>query len=327
MPKTTDEYVAENRARIRQVDRRFIQVADSVERSLSFSRNTVTVDVALEAYERPTGSQIIFGHGDAAHGFGRGTFGDDKGAWSLVTDVEASAEFTKDGREAVVDALAGQAGAVKTGKAGGSTSAAATGDTALGAAHASEPAFSTKDDYQTVRTHTVFPATFPGNPGEFGIFDDGGRLLARVTISKPSLATDVEIKGELVLTFSGDGVGNAVVTTDGEEAIADAMQSIASTARLHEFAFGTGSTDFAKSDSSLTSEEFRKNAGLTRDRDVITAVTRVFKSEPSTQPVDLSEMAVYDNAATPNMIWAVTFRTVSKDDTFGFDADIGFRVV
>jgi len=55
------------------------------------------------------------------------------------------------------------------------------------------------------------------------------------------------------------------------------------------------------------------------------AKTHVFEREPqNAQPVDISEMAVFDDDG--RMIWATTFREFTKRDNAGFNAENEFRV-
>lgn len=332
MAKDVREYVAENRQRIRNVDSRFVEVDSAQERSLTFGPSTVTVDVDVEVFKRSTGSQILFDHPEDAHGFGMGTFGDDKGEWEEVADAAATARFTRRGRRAVVDALDGDTGAVFEGGAGGDDSTAASGDEELEGEVARSGTFNTKDDYNVVRSHTIFDTVdVVGTVVEFGIYDREGRLLARVTIDEPSIANDEEVKAEVTLTFEGDGVGSSVVTEKGEEAIADSMASPSDIIGLEEFAFGSGDESFEKTDEELTDEEFRKGLDRRRDRDAITARTHVYDIDPSTdpdlddvQPVDVREMAVFDTES--RMIWATTVRSFEKTEEFGFNAESLIRI-
>jgi len=326
MPKDVDKFVAENRQRIRGVDARFTQVDSNQTRSLSFGPSLITVDVGIEVYKRSTGSQVIFGHGDDAHGFGRGTFGSDKGPWSLVTDTEASVEFTKLGRKAVAESLDGQTGAVEEGTAGVDDTTASTSDTALGDERERVAVFALEDATNAVRVRSIFGASIPTGVVEFGIEDGDGRLLARITISSPSIASDDEVRADVVCTFEGDGIGNSVITDAGEGVVADAFRSPKVTTGPTEIAFGTGSTTFTESDTSLTSEAFRKECVRELGRDSVNAITHIYDEDPTTSPTitgshsfDLSEMAVFDDAGT--MIWATTYRTLTKTESNGFNAE------
>jgi len=326
MPRQVDRYVAENRQRIRGVDRRFIEVDSNQNRDFSFGPSTVEAVVSIELYKRTTGGQIIPGHSEDAHGFGRGTFGDDRGAWSSVTTTEASVEFTKKGREAVAEALNGEAGAVEEGVAGVDGTTASTGDTALGDERERVGVFATKDDFRTVRTYATYGASTPTGVVEFGLVDGDGRLLCRVTIASQSIATDDELKANILVEFVGDGIGNSVVTNDGEEAVADAFKDPKSNVGPTEFGFGSGSTTFSKSDSALTTEEFRKACARELGRDFVIAKTHVYEDESGvTEPVDISEMAVFDNSG--RMVWATTMRQFTNTDSIGFNAESLIQVV
>lgn len=319
MPKELDEYVAENRQNLRQVDRRFIQVSDSRDRNLSFTGSTIEVGVEIEVYKRSPGTMLIFGSSQAAHGFGRGTFGDDRGAWSLITDAEASAEFTKDGRKAVADALDGQTGALSFGSIGYGTTDADTGDTSLESKSGDGLAHGTKDAVNILRCHTLFSHTsIAGDPTEFGIFDENDRLLARVTISSSAINDDDEIKADIILTFTGNGVGDSVVTNDGEEAIAESIRTTQATVGIKTIRLGTGSTDFTESSSALNNQTISKDALRNKNVDLILARTYVLVAD---QTNDLFEMGVFDN--TGRMIWATTFKKFpDRDEPFFAEADI-----
>lgn len=320
MPKSVDEYVAENSKRIRDVDSRFVQVDSNRARDLSFGSNFFEVTVEVEVYKRSTGDQVVFGHPDGSKGFGRGTFGDDRGAWSLITDVEASADFTRQGRKAAAEALDGKAGAVERGAIGGDTTTVSTQDTSLGAETGRRDTFASRLG-NTTRTTTLYAATdVVGVPGELGVFDGDGRLLARVTVNIADGAIDPtdEVRGVVTLTFEGSGNGKAVITDDGQEALAAALRSPKSVVGPSEFAFGDGDTDFDESDSSLTSEVTRKNAGRDTGRDRVSSFTRLSEADMSSISVDLSEVGLFDNDG--RMLWATTFRAIQSDSP-GFNTE------
>jgi len=313
MPKSVDDYVAENSKRIRNIDGRFVQVDSNRSRDLSFGSNFFNVTVEVEVYRRSTGDQIVFGHPAASKGFGRGTFGDDRGAWSLVTDTEASADFTKQGRRAAAEALDGQEGAVAEGAIGGDTTAVSTEDTALGQEFDRADTFASRSA-NTTRTTTLFGSTdVVAQPGELGIFDANDRLLARVTVDIPDGTVDDtdEVRGVVLLTFEGSGNGNAVVTSEGENALADSIRSPKVSVGPTEYAFGDGDTDFSKSDTSLTSEVIRKNSGREVGRDRIESFTRLSETDMNGISVDISEAGLFDNDG--RMIWATTFRAIQSD--------------
>jgi len=323
-----DRLVAENRQQIRQVGGRFVEVDSNRDRDLKFGPNIFVVDVDATVYKRSTGSQVIFGHPDPDHGFGRGTFGDDRGDWSEAgANTSYDVVFTKQGRRAVIRALDGQEGVVTRSKAGTGSDDPVTADTSLTDVYSDVPTVNERPSNNDVQTKGVHDAVdWVGDPVEFGVFDAAGRLLARVVVDGDwSIANDDEVRIDVTLAFEGGGVGNSVITDDGEDAVADAMANKFEVTGPVEFGFGSGDTDFSKSDSSLTAEEFRKPNERNIDRDRMVAKTHVFEREPqNAQPVDISEMAVFDDDG--RMIWATTFREFTKRDTAGFNAENEFRV-
>jgi len=330
MTSDIDRIVAENRKQIRKVGNRFIEVDSNRDRNLFFGPTVIVVDVGLDAkvYKRSTGSQIVFGHPDESKGFDRGTFGDDKGGWvEAGSDVSVDAEFTKEGRRAVVRALDGQEGRVFKSKAGTNDSDPQTSDDALTNVFAVARVINDKpssNELQSIGRHDS--VSWVGDPVEYGIVDESDRLLARVVVNGTwDIDPTDEVRLHVTLSFEGDGVGNSVFTNDGETAVRDAMADLYAATGPVEFAFGSGDTDFDKTDSSLTDEQFRKDCERNIDRDRIITRTHIFESEPSgIQPVDLSELAVFDGDG--RMLWATTFSQFTKRSNVGFNSESEFRI-
>lgn len=327
MTKNADSYIAENRSDIRNTQANFIEVTDrGASRDLSFPRNTIEVTVEVEVYKRSLNSSLISGHPDgSSYGSGRGEAGDVRGGWTLVEDTEASAVWTKDGRNAVRDALDGQAGGIAEAVLGHGTRDASTSDADLQDRQATVYATGTKDDRKTTRGHGIYLFQDHNEAGtEFGLLDGNGRLLCRVTVGDVAPTKDEEVRAEVVLTFDGYGVGESVVTDEGERTIADSVRLDSVTVGLLEMAWGTGTTSFSTSDTSLTSEEIRKNVQRELDLETIRTFSKLFKSEPSTQPVGLGEVAVFDNNG--NIVWATAFDPEEKDDSAPLTTTVGFRI-
>lgn len=327
------QQVAENRRDARRLNGRFIDLPETANRNLSFARNTIEVSVELEVYKRSLGSSLISGHPDPQHGSGRGESGDVRGSWSKVSTTVTSALLVRDGRNAVRDALDGQAGALREAAVGTGGSEAVTGDSALSTETGRTLAYgvTSTEAHNGVRGRANFLFAEDGLVGtdaaEFGLHDETGRLLARATTDGVTVAETEEVRVDMTLTFEGSGTGNSVITEDGEEALAEAMRAVGVTVGLNEIAFGTGSTDPSKTDTGLEAREFAKYCGRDLDNEQITAVVNVAEAEPSTQPVDLTEVGVFDNAATPRLVWRVTMDTLEKTDSFGFRTSAGFRIV
>jgi hypothetical protein len=326
MTRDAHQYIAENRQDIRDTQANFIEVtAEGTARELSFPRNLVLVSVEVEIYKRPLNTSLISGHPDGStHGSGYGEAGDLRGDWTLAEDVENSTEWTKDGRTAVRDALNGDAWEIKMSVLGDGTGDAQTTDTDLGDRQATVFAFGTKDAANVTRGHGLYRFNQHNGAGtEFGLLDDDGRLLCRVTVGDVAPTTDEEVRAELVLTFSGDAAGDSVIVDDGEKAVADAMRLDDVAVGLLEMAWGTGTTAFSESDTALTSEEIRKNVVREKEVQSLRVFGKLYTNEPATQPVDLSEVAVFDNNG--NMVWATTFDPQEKDDSAPMTTTVGYR--
>lgn len=331
MPQEADIYIAENRRDIRATASNFIQAAERQNISISFARNLIEVSVGITVYKRSLGDTFIIGHPDDSQGIGEGDLGDNRESWTQVEDTIGTAEFTKAGRNALRDALDGQAGGIDEAGVGTDSTTASTGDTSLGSLSTKTNATSVdseKPNSTTARGIGVWRfADHENEAVEFGLYNTDGSLLCRLTLpSSVSPTSGEELKAEIDLTVSGDGTGTSVVTDDGEEAVADALHDKNTTVGLNKIAIGTGTTDFSKSDSSLTSEEDRKP--VTRDLliEAIRASATWFDGEPSGLPTTFSEMAIYDNAGTPRMIWATTFSGEEKTDGVPLQATVGFRI-
>lgn len=327
MTRQIDRFVAENRERIRNVDNRFVEVDSARDRNLSFGPSTFTVSVDVDVFKRSTGTQAVVGHAAESKGFGRGTFGDDRGAWDAV-DVTVDTVFTRQGRRAVVRALNAEAGAVTTTKAGVGTDDPVTADTDLTGVYAVTRTTNRRPDTGEAEIRGVHDAVaWVGGVVELGIFDAEDRLLARIVATSADAidATD-DVRVDVTLTFDGDGVGNSVITEAGEDVVADAMVLVLENHGPTEFRFGSGDPDFDKESTGLADEQFTKACERLVDRNRITARTHVFETEPAgLMPVDVSEMAVFDD--DDRMIWATELRTFTKRDDAAFNAESEFRVV
>ena len=330
MPQITEQ-VAENRESTRRLDGRFVDLPETANRNLSFARNTVEISVTVEIYKRSLNDSLISGHPDPAQGSGRGVAGDVRGSWTAVSTTTQSALFVRAGRNAVRDALDGQTGAVREGAVGTSSTDASVGDTALAAETGSTLAYGVKDSATVMRARSNYLFAEDGlgstDAVEFGIKDETGRLLARVTTDAVDVAESEELRADISLEVNGSGVGNSVITTDGETAIADSLRAIGDVVGINEIRFGTGSTAASKSDSALGNEEYAQNALRTLSNEAIEAEVVTDSSQPSTQPVDLTEIGVFDNSSTPRLLWRTTMDPLEKTDAFGFRTKVSFRIV
>jgi len=328
MTKGADRSIAENRRDIRRTEANFIEAPDAGSISLVFGRNVVEVEVTGEVYKRDLNDPLVVGHPNSStHGIGTGSIGDQRGGWTLVASDEDSGELVRDGRTAVRDALDGQTGSVREVGVGTGTSGADTGDASLVSLSSKTNGATDKPASKVAGAMGVFRFHEHENAAtEFGVYDVDGSLIARLTFSGVNPTAEKEVRVLVSLTVTASGVGDSVFTDDGEIAIADSLNYPKEVVGLNEIAFGTGTTDFTKSSTGLTSEEIRKNVIRTLELEAIRARVKLYENEPNTQPVDLSEMAVFDNSSTPRMLWAMTFSPEEKVDGVPLTGTVGFRV-
>lgn len=329
MAKDVRDYVAGNTQQIRRIDTRFIQVeGDKRQQQLSFGRNEFQVAIAtVTVYTRDLNDGLYSGHPADKHGSGRGVAGDQRGGWTQEFQGVSTEAFTRGGRNAVRDALDGQTGAIAEAAVGTGTADADVRDSALGTEHTSKWSYGLKDSATNTRSraHFLF-AQHPATAEEWGVKDGGGRLLMRATETFTT-TNEKEVRLDVTFEFTGDGAGNTVVTNAGEKAVADSFRADSVTVGLDEIAFGTGSSAFSKSDTSLTTEEYRKKAQRILEAERITARVWTADDEPSgvtSSGTDLTELAVFDNNG--NMVWAATMDPFTKTDQFAFLTDVEFRI-
>lgn len=327
MPRRIEETVAKNRAGQKRLEGYTIEVSSDATRDYVFTGNVVEVTVGVEVYTRPLRSTLIMGHPDAAQGMGRGNLGDNRGDWTLVTDTEASGEFTKGGRETVVDILSGTINGIAALAVGSGTGSAGTGDTALESRTGSTFAFGVKDAGNITRARGGFRFhEFGDAVAEYAVEDRDGGLMCRLTTTTVNPASDEELKVGITFEFDGSGIGDAVITSAGETGIADGIQMQSETFGLYEVALGIGTTAPSKSDTTLANEQDRKLAARETSDEVIRAYTKWYKNEPSPeQPLDVTELGVFDFDG--NLMWRAVFDAFEKNDTFPFEGGAQTRII
>jgi len=325
------DQVAENRESARRLDGQFVTLPETARINLNFARNTIEVAVSLDIYTRPLNTNLISGHPDGSqYGSSFGESGDARGAYSAKSITVQSKEWTKTGRDGVRDALNGEAtGAIREIAVGTGTAAAGTGDTALGTETGRTVAYGLKDSSNVVRARGTFRFSEDGLGGsdatEFGLFSDGGDLLARVVTDPITVSEDEELRADITLTVTGSGVGDSEFTNDGEAVVADAIRSPGTVVGIAELALGTDDTSPSKSDSALGGEVLSKDTLREKSNESIEATIRVLASEPSSQPVTLREIGAKDNNG--NLLWRAIYEDRDKDESYGFDAGVGFRMI
>lgn len=334
MARGIERQVAENRQDVTRLDGQFVSVPDRVQQNLRFLRNRIQVDVSLEVYTRPLGANdLVSGHPDGStHGSGHGVSGDHRGGWTQVASAASTHEWTREGRNAIRDALDGQTGSIAGTAVGTGGTDAAPSDAALVAETGTTFAYGVKDSGNEVRARSQYLFSEAGDgspdPQEFGLEDSTGRLLARATTSSAvAHAQGEELRVDITATILGDGEGDSVITDQGEAAIADSIQTQGTVVGLQEIAWGTGTPTIDATTTSLANEVLRKNAARNLELEKIEVSAPQFESEPSGQPYDYTEVGVFDNQG--RLVWLVGFSgdPYPKDGNTQFTTVAGFRIV
>lgn len=326
MTKPIDRFVSENRRATRRIDSTFVQVASQRRRQFDFGVSRIHIPTSIEVYTRPLNDGLYSGHPDPVHGSGRGTSGDRRGAWQLVTNEEVSEAFVKEGRNAVRDALNGDTTAAIDRTLVGSGQSTATGtntqlESQTGSAFAWGKAGASANETLS-RSHFLF-GEFGDAVSEFGVESGSGRLYNRITTTTVNPSKSEELRVDVLFEVDGEGRGNAAFTNEGDAAVAETIRSQDSAVGIEEFAFGTGSTDPTKSDTMMENESFSQKAGRALEPEVITSHTTVLEHQPSTQPVTISEIGLRDN--TGRLIWRTTIDGYEKSEDVEFEVFAAFR--
>ena len=328
MPKRIDTFVSENRTNIQRIDATFVPVSGQNNQTLTFSGNNIRVEVEIRVYTRSLNDNLVSGHPDGnTHGSGHGVAGDFRGSWSLVEDVEESDDFVQSGRNSLRDALGGSntdyfgETAVGTG-----TTGAIPPDSSLESETGSAFAWGEAGSSANISVaNSIFLfSEFGDSVSEYGVFSASDLLYNRITTTSVNPGDSEELRVETEFTVTGDGVGNSAITDDGEELIALTLRDSDTPVGLNEIAFGSGNAPPQESDTSLDTEEFRKNVERELSSETITAHTVVFQNEPSSQPVDIQEVGVYDNGG--NLLWRTVIDQFTKNEDVEFDTFVGFSI-
>ncbi|AGC34504.1 hypothetical protein HVTV-2_gp136 [Haloarcula virus HVTV-2] len=327
MTKKIQDQVAENRNQTRRLDAQFVNVSTQNDRNLTFTNNYIEVEVQVEVYQRDLGPSLISGHPDPSHGAGRGEAGDQRTAWSQQSVTVSSEVLVRGGRNAVRDALDGSTGAVNQIGVGTGSDDPASGDTALTSETTKNFCWGQKDSGNVTRARSspFLFAEYGDTVQEFGVFDQDDRLLERSVLSNLlDLTNEKELRVDVTFTFTGDAIGDAVITDDGETALADSIASVGSVVGLKEVNYGTGTTQPSESDTALAAEEIAKDCFRNLDAEQITTQAKLFDNEPNSQPVDLTEIGVTDN--NDRLVYRTLIKSFEKNSQFEVNTTIGFII-
>lgn len=307
MGRQIEDAVASN---AQQIARQFAneRIPSSAQNSgILLSPIPVDVDVTVEVYTRPINDTAIGGHPDASQGWGRGSWGDQRGSWT--SQESTTTTLNRAGQEAIADALVDQVTEIAQASAGDDVV------TAWG--------IDDSDSETRGRASLRFDES-PDTVSTADLRTQDGRVIADGSVTV-AVDDQTEARVDVTLTFT------AAERTDSERitnlsTIAGAIRAADEDLRLAKIAVGTDDTKPTSSDTSLGSEEVRRQAATSRSGLSAIAQTQIFSGEPTgaSFPIDLFELGVFD----PNgdLVLRVVFAGETKRERVKLRARSGIRL-
>jgi hypothetical protein len=309
--KQAEDEIARNRRETRKLTTYFEEPIPQGTVSLAFSSIAVETVVAIDVESRDVNETLISGHPDASQGSGRGESGDNRGSWS--TDGSESGTVTSEGREVHAEALA--------------VGDVTVDESQLGTGAGSEAVYTSALDDETGTAYAWYDVgasdasslisifTTDGVPlslTEFGLFDDEGRLVSVANAeSAITLDSTTEVRLTTTLSYSGDDAAEDTAVTAVDE-ISEVIVRPEFATVIDSIEIGSDDTAPAATDSGALTPLLEKRATRELNADTVTAFMVVFESEPSSQPVDVTEMALIsaDDVALTRRV----FESEEKDE-------------
>lgn len=322
-----EKEVAANRSDIRRQASFFREPAreqTAIEQLPAVAATVAAVTGTLEM--RPYGD-VIVSDGPTDEQAAPAPLGPGSTAFSEVATL--SGTWTRDGRRALVEALAGDPVGLEQAALGSDDAAPSEANDSLIAPAQLVRAYGEDTGSASVRLRARLGArAAPVTVGEGGVYDQTDRLLARLTPDTDTdadvtIAADEEARLTVDVTFEAVTDSDAAAITD-VATISEAPRSEAVAVPLDEVVFGTDETAPTASDTELGARVATKAAGHRGGRDTLVVSVLLDASKPDSQPHDLVEAGA---RADGTLVTRLTFPAVTKDDRLRvrFDAPIQFR--
>jgi hypothetical protein len=301
MPRKLEEEVREAQRAVGRQFARERQPSTQQSRGIALSPIPVEVKATVTLYSRPLNNTLIVGHPDGStHGWGAGELGDGRGSW---TQVEQSTEqLPRSGRATLAESLASQVRATTMRLDGVDRTASVLDDAA-----------------DTARAREAFPFSVAASGP--ALRSSGDVLIADGSFAAGADQT-VEYRVDVSLTFSAAprSTDEAVLSLAPiSEAIRDSETVLAG------IALGTDGSSPSASDPGLGNEVIRTDGDANAIGPPCNLTAILFRSEPSSQPVDFEELAVLDDDG--NEVTRSVFSPERKDSRVRLRARSGIRFI
>jgi len=301
MPRKLEEEVREAQRAVGRQFARDRRPSTQQSQGIALSPIPVEVEATVALYERSLNNTLIVGHPDgSSYGWGRGKVGDHRGSWSQVE--QSTEQLPRSGRATLAESLASQVRAQ-----------------VLRLDSVGRTASVLNDAADTTRARRGFPYTV--SPSDPELRSSGDVLIADGSFSAGA-NQDVEYRVDVTLSFSAaprSGDEAVLSLAPISEAIRDSETVLAG------IALGTDGSSPSASDTGLGNEEFRTDGDANAIGPPCNLTAILFRSEPSSQPVDFEELSVLDSDG--NEVTRSVFSPERKDSRVRLRARSGIRFI
>lgn len=317
MADSIDDYAAENRRKIRRSSGRFIQINTDKNRNFTFGNSFVTVDATVTIQTRPTGDQAVFGNPDESKGFGRGTFGDDRGEFTN-SDEDIPAAVLRAALPDINEAFATAKRAVTGVGFGYGDTDPDQGQTGL------------DDRSSTVIARTEAPSDRIVVRGVFDSTDvvdgDGFEVSADTftpgVLVRATANTDVDTTEDVRVVFDiqidGSGIGASIFPDAGEALITSAIDG---DPIVDRFAYSNGPVPDANT-TQFQNAAFATSANTNQQNNSVLIDGKAEAGDPPTSFTDgtISVVAIVDDDGV--VMWATPINDVNVTDETAFAVEM-----
>lgn len=327
MTKGIDRFVSENRRDVRRIDSTFVEVSSQRRRQFDFGQIGIPVEMDVKVYTRPLNDSLISGHPAAKHGSGRGVSGDQRGSWTLQQDGKSTGMLVKEGRQIMRDSLAGITGTrIDKIKVGDGVLGAQPDDQSLQSETGATEGWGEEGASSNISIAAGgfrFQKGGDGDVSEYGVTVDDGRLYTRLTTDAVDVDYESEIKVEVDFTVESVENRAFTYTDDGRDALAETVRDGGTIIGFNKYKFGDDGTAPTTSQTDLGNGLFEKGLEQITEPESVTTHTVVIENEPSSQPVTIREIGLFDNS--DRMMYRVVIDDYTKKDDREFEVFANFR--
>lgn len=326
MVESIDKFAAENRRKIRNTAGRFVEVNAGAQRNLFFGVSQVAFLVESSVETRDTGDQVVVGNADESKGFGRGTFGDDRGEFTEEPEAVESETATENGLSTVALLVSGDLNTPVdvVGYGYGDDEADRLDDSLSDRADSLNAVVEVESN--VIDVYGIIPNTVAVGDGFESSVDFGdGSILSRTT-AQANISPTEDVRVSVTYTVEGFGRGASIFPDAGEAAIAACVAYPSLFGIVSDYSF-SDTENIDESTTTLPDESFDTQANTTSESVSLSVEGRVEAGDPPEQftPGTLREVSVV--TGTDAVLWSTPTRNFPVDDETAFTVEMSMRFV